>query len=152
VESRARQSASPGDVSGRRECDGPGHEGNHLSSLLPWSQSAKKILRIQLWSKEYLASHKELLLDLTPDRIMSELRIKPGEVYVMIGGPPCQSFSVAGKRLGLADPCGQLFLRYIDLIATIRPRYAVIENVRGLLRPWGHCRSFWNGLKPPVTW
>jgi DNA (cytosine-5)-methyltransferase 1 len=51
----------------------------------------------------------------------------------MIGGPPCQSFSVAGKRGGLADPRGQLFLRYLDLIAAIRPRYAVIENVRGVL-------------------
>jgi DNA (cytosine-5)-methyltransferase 1 len=44
-----------------------------------------------------------------------------------------KSFSVAGKRGGLADPRGQLFLRFIDMIAAIRPRYAVIENVRGVL-------------------
>jgi DNA (cytosine-5)-methyltransferase 1 len=77
--------------------------------------------------------YSEPMLDLTPERIMNDLGIMAGEVNVMIGGPPCQSFSVAGKRLGLADPRGQLFLRFIDLIAAIRPRYAVIENVRGIL-------------------
>jgi DNA (cytosine-5)-methyltransferase 1 len=77
--------------------------------------------------------YRESMLDLTPERIMDDLGIVPGEVDVMIGGPPCQSFSVAGKRGGLQDPRGQLFLRFIDLIAAIRPRYAVIENVRGVL-------------------
>ena len=46
---------------------------------------------------------------------------------------PCQSFSATGKRGGLQDPRGQLFLRFIDIIEAIRPRYAVIENVRGVL-------------------
>lgn len=55
------------------------------------------------------------------------------EVDVMVGGPPCQAFSTAGARRGFHDERGNAFLRYIDLILEIRPRFAVIENVRGLL-------------------
>ena len=55
------------------------------------------------------------------------------EVDVMVGGPPCQAFSSAGKRQGLNDDRGNVFLTFIDLIAELRPRFAVIENVRGLL-------------------
>lgn len=55
------------------------------------------------------------------------------EVDLMVGGPPCQSFSTAGKRLGINDARGNLLLYYINLILEIKPRIAVIENVRGLL-------------------
>lgn len=50
-----------------------------------------------------------------------------------IGGPPCQSWSVAGKQRGLEDERGQLFLKYIDMIEAKRPKFFVIENVKGLL-------------------
>lgn len=59
--------------------------------------------------------------------------VKGQEIDLIIGGPPCQAFSTAGKRLGLEDERGNVFLRYIDLIHQLRPKYAVIENVRGLL-------------------
>jgi DNA (cytosine-5)-methyltransferase 1 len=52
---------------------------------------------------------------------------------VMVGGPPCQAFSTAGARRGFKDQRGNAFLRYLELILELRPRYAVIENVRGLL-------------------
>ena len=55
------------------------------------------------------------------------------EIDVIVGGPPCQAFSTAGARKGFEDARGNVFLRYIDLILNLRPRYAVIENVRGLL-------------------
>ena len=54
-------------------------------------------------------------------------------VDVMVGGPPCQAFSTAGARRGFQDARGNAFLRYVDLILELQPRYAVIENVRGLL-------------------
>lgn len=61
------------------------------------------------------------------------------EVDVMVGGPPCQAFSTAGARRGFNDERGNAFLRYVDLILEIRPKYAVIENVRGLLSaPMNH--------------
>ena len=50
-----------------------------------------------------------------------------------IGGPPCQSWSVAGKQRGLDDQRGQLFITYIDMIKAKKPKFFVIENVRGLL-------------------
>ena len=50
-----------------------------------------------------------------------------------IGGPPCQSWSIGGKQKGLDDARGQLFLKYIELINAKRPRFFVIENVKGML-------------------
>lgn len=55
------------------------------------------------------------------------------EVDVMSGGPPCQAFSTAGARRAFADPRGNIFLKYLSLAKDLRPRYLIIENVRGLL-------------------
>lgn len=55
------------------------------------------------------------------------------EIDVVFGGPPCQAFSTAGKRQAFDDSRGNVFLKFIELILEIQPRYAVIENVRGLL-------------------
>ena len=55
------------------------------------------------------------------------------EVDLIVGGPPCQAFSSAGKRMGLADDRGNVFLKFIEVIENIKPKFAVIENVRGLL-------------------
>jgi DNA (cytosine-5)-methyltransferase 1 len=55
------------------------------------------------------------------------------DIDLVFGGPPCQAFSTAGKRKAFEDDRGNVFLRFIDLILELRPRYAVIENVRGLL-------------------
>ena len=52
---------------------------------------------------------------------------------LIVGGPPCQAFSTAGKRKAFADPRGNVFLKYIQIIEELQPDYAVIENVRGLL-------------------
>lgn len=50
-----------------------------------------------------------------------------------IGGPPCQSWSVGGKMKGLDDERGQLFLKYIELINVKKPKFFLIENVKGML-------------------
>lgn len=64
---------------------------------------------------------------------------KDDEIDVMVGGPPCQAFSTAGARRGFHDSRGNVFLRYIELILELRPRFAVIENVRGFLSaPMAH--------------
>lgn len=55
------------------------------------------------------------------------------DIDVMVGGPPCQAFSTAGTRRGFKDERGNALLRYVELILEMRPRFAVIENVRGLL-------------------
>ena len=58
---------------------------------------------------------------------------KNRKVDIIFGGPPCQAFSTAGARRALNDERGNVFLRYIDIIEDIKPKYIVIENVRGLL-------------------
>ncbi|EAZ90597.1 DNA cytosine methyltransferase [Crocosphaera chwakensis] len=55
------------------------------------------------------------------------------DIDLIVGGPPCQAFSTAGKRNGLNDNRGNIFLTYLTIIFDIRPKYFVIENVRGLL-------------------
>jgi DNA (cytosine-5)-methyltransferase 1 len=54
-------------------------------------------------------------------------------VDVLVGGTPCQSFSVAGLRKGLADPRGNLALTYLAVLDRYRPRWCVWENVPGVL-------------------
>jgi len=55
------------------------------------------------------------------------------DVFLMIGGPPCQSFSTGGKRAALSDPRGNLIYHYLRLIGEVRPRFFVLENVANLL-------------------
>lgn len=55
------------------------------------------------------------------------------EIDLIMGGPPCQAFSTAGKRKGFNDDRGNVFLKYLDLTLELKPKYIVIENVRGLL-------------------
>ena len=54
-------------------------------------------------------------------------------INVLVGGTPCQSFSVAGLRKGLADPRGNLMLTYLAIAAKYRPQWLVWENVPGVL-------------------
>lgn len=55
------------------------------------------------------------------------------DIDLIVGGPPCQAFSTAGKRKGFNDDRGNVFLKYLDLCLELKPKYFVIENVRGLL-------------------
>ena len=59
--------------------------------------------------------------------------IGPGSVDLLVGGTPCQSFSVAGLRKGLHDPRGGLMLTYLEIARRVRPRWVVWENVPGVL-------------------
>lgn len=67
-----------------------------------------------------------------------DVRIEAGlkssdEIDLIVGGPPCQAFSTAGNRKGFNDERGNVFLKYLELCLELRPKYFVIENVRGLL-------------------
>lgn len=59
-----------------------------------------------------------------------------GPVDVVVFGSPCQSYSIAGKRLGLDDPRGHLALIALRILGILRPRWFVFENVPGLLSSW----------------
>jgi len=59
--------------------------------------------------------------------------IKKGELDLLSGGAPCQSFSYAGKRLGLEDARGTLFYHYAVFLEKLQPKMFLFENVKGLL-------------------
>lgn len=59
--------------------------------------------------------------------------IAPGDVDLVAGGPPCQSFSTAGRRGSIGDPRGGLFANFADVVAAAQPRFFVMENVRGII-------------------
>ena len=56
-----------------------------------------------------------------------------GPVDILVGGTPCQSFSIAGARAGVADPRGQLSFEFLTLAGRVRPTWVVWENVPGVL-------------------
>jgi len=59
--------------------------------------------------------------------------LKQGELDLLSGGAPCQSFSYAGKRLGLEDARGTLFYHYAKFLEQLQPKMFLFENVKGLL-------------------
>ncbi len=56
-----------------------------------------------------------------------------GEIDLLTGGFPCQTFSIAGKRAGFDDIRGTLFFEIVRLAGFYKPRYMVLENVKGIL-------------------
>ena len=72
--------------------------------------------------------------NVTVDDIYEMTQLSPPcDIDLIVGGPPCQAFSTAGKRQGFNDSRGNIFIKYIDLAFELRPKFLVIENVRGLL-------------------
>ena len=65
--------------------------------------------------------------------ILRVAKLKPQEVMLVVGGPPCQAFSTAGRQRGLADFRGNVIIQYLRVVNEIRPQYFILENVRGLL-------------------
>jgi DNA (cytosine-5)-methyltransferase 1 len=68
-----------------------------------------------------------------PKSLLVDLNIKKGELDLLFGGPPCQSFSLAGKQLGLCDERGPLLFEIIRFAKHILPKVILLEQVKGLL-------------------
>ena len=71
--------------------------------------------------------------EIQPQSLLDKTGLYVGEPFMICGGPPCQPFSTAGKRLGINDPRGSLFMDFIRMIDYIRPRFFVMENVKGIM-------------------
>ncbi|NLV28468.1 MAG: DNA cytosine methyltransferase [Methanomicrobiales archaeon] len=71
--------------------------------------------------------------DIDPLEVLSDLDLSPGEVDLIIGGPPCQAFSTAGKRQSTQDPRGTLVWQFLRFVSCIKPKFFLMENVRGLI-------------------
>jgi DNA (cytosine-5)-methyltransferase 1 len=96
------------------------------------SYSCETLARNQ-GKQAYLSKHPVLCEDinkLTYRAIKKETGLK--DIDFIIGGPPCQSFSVFGKRKGLDDPRGNLVYEYVRIIKEIEPEGFLFENVAGL--------------------
>lgn len=65
--------------------------------------------------------------------VLKEFCLKKKELDLLSGGAPCQSFSYAGKRLGLEDVRGTMFYHYATFLHKLQPKMFLFENVKGLL-------------------
>lgn len=78
----------------------------------------------------------DILQQAVKDKIVA--LCKERNVNMIIGGPPCQGFSLKGKNLGLSDPRNFLFREYLNLVKTINPAIFIIENVKNILNSNNH--------------
>ncbi len=70
---------------------------------------------------------------LDAEEVLKAAGLARGETSLLAGGPPCQSFSTAGRRASITDPRGSMFAHFARMVTGIRPRFFVFENVRGIL-------------------
>lgn len=116
--------------------------------------------------KSYAANHPETLLDgrdirrVEPSDILEACKLRPGELDVFNGSPPCQAFSSAGQGAagwgtlrdygnGVQQRNEDLFFEYVRLVKGIQPRAFVAENVAGLTRgaAIGMCKEIMRALE-----
>lgn len=104
-----------------------GFENIGLVEIDKWASETLKINRPQ-WNVICEDIEKVANRDL-----QKEFGIKKYELELLSGGAPCQSFSYAGKRLGLEDARGTMFYHYAKFLDKLQPKMFLFENVRGLL-------------------
>lgn len=77
--------------------------------------------------------YKTDIKKIDPQIILKDLNISKHEIDVLIGGPPCQSFSTAGRRGTTQDPRGTLLWDFMRFVKILKPKIFLMENVRGLM-------------------
>jgi len=70
--------------------------------------------------------------DLDPEEILDAAQIQRGDLDVLIGGPPCQAFSVYNHQRGMHDERSGLFREYLRMVEGLMPRAVIMENVTGI--------------------
>ena len=81
------------------------------------------------------------ITNVDPAEVLAACGLKPGELDVLVGGPPCQSFSTAGRRQATQDARGTLLWQFLRFVDYMQPRFFLMENVRGLLSAALHHRQ-----------
>ena len=74
----------------------------------------------------------EPIQDLDLDRLLADIGLTKGELTVLIGGPPCQAYSVYNHQRGMHDDRSQLFRQYLRVVEGLNPEWIVMENVAGI--------------------
>ncbi|MEQ9426954.1 MAG: DNA (cytosine-5-)-methyltransferase [Cyclobacteriaceae bacterium] len=77
---------------------------------------------------------------ISTNTILTKAKLKPLDAALVIGGPPCQSFSLAGKRHGLDDDRGLLVLEFVRVVKEALPIAFIMENVKGMIN-WDRGRA-----------
>jgi DNA (cytosine-5)-methyltransferase 1 len=86
----------------------------------------------------FSATHKEArfiggpIQKVRAEALLKAARVKPGQIDVIIGGPPCQGYSVNNHQRSKDDPRAGLFREYLRIVEALRPRWLVMENVTGI--------------------
>ncbi|UWD34478.1 DNA cytosine methyltransferase [Mesomycoplasma molare] len=102
---------------------------NHVA-LIEIDKYAAKTLRINRKNWNVLEEDIEKVADRNLEK---EFNVKKYELDLISGGAPCQSFSYAGKKLGLEDVRGTMFYHYAKFLNKLQPKMFLFENVKGLL-------------------
>ncbi len=90
------------------------------------------------FGRTFMASHPHAKFTakpieaLTLDEVLHATQLEAGELDVLVGGPPCQGYSVYNHGRGEQDPRAGLFREYLRLVRGLRPKWLVMENVTGL--------------------
>ena len=87
----------------------------------------------------FSATHQEArflggpVQNISATQLLRAAQLKKGELDCLVGGPPCQAFSVYNHQRGMHDERSQLFKEYLRLVEGLNPRWVVMENVTGIL-------------------
>ena len=111
--------------------------GFHIAACVEVDSSCCDTLRA---NKPELAIINKSIVDVTGQEVLEAAGLKVGEAALVIGGPPCQSFSLAGLRKGLDDERGRLLFEFVRIVRETLPKGFVLENVKGLTN-WDHGRA-----------
>lgn len=67
------------------------------------------------------------------EELLDAAGLSSNDLHVLVGGPPCQAFSVFGRRQGIRDRRGRMVFEFVRLVDELRPPIFLMENVRGML-------------------
>ncbi|MCZ8548700.1 DNA cytosine methyltransferase [Mesorhizobium qingshengii] len=91
----------------------------------------------------FAATHREAkflpgaIQQYSADDFLKAGGVKAGELDVLVGGPPCQGYSVYNHQRGLHDPRASLYLEYLRIVEGVKPKWVVLENVTGMTSAGG---------------
>lgn len=105
-------------------------------------------------SSKKLRVYNQDVRTLSAEQVLADLGLEVGELDLLVGGPPCQTFSTTGRRGTVQDPRGTLLWEFLRFVRVLQPKYFLMENVRGLVSAAVHHRPIAERPEkggPPLT-
>lgn len=121
----------------------------YLNLAAPEKKSMRDQMLKSVGTHDYL-QHAAIIegdiRNIATDELLRQSKIKPDELILVAGGPPCQPFSRAGKRETVETDDGKLFLEFVRVVNEAKPRWFLFENVKGLAQsrtvvPYIQCKK-----------